>query len=132
MKRVLVIDDDRQTLDLVSRWLATAGFQVQTAATFGEGKLQMKDAIDVLIVDVRLHGFNGLQLATKARTDHPGVRIVVVSGWEDPVLMREAAALGALFLTKPFGEEELLHAVEGEKSGETGRTGAAGTAGDAG
>jgi DNA-binding response OmpR family regulator len=123
MKRILVIDDDRQTLDLVARWLAAAGFQVQTAGTFGEGKLHIKDAIDVLVVDVRLHGFNGLQLATRARTDHSDMRIVVVSGWEDPVLMREAAALGAIFLTKPFSEEELLHAVGSDNAGVAGRAG---------
>src|SRR5262245_36758955 len=114
MKRILVIDDDRQTLDLVARWLAAAGFDVLTAGTFGEGKLHIKDAIDVLVVDVRLHGFNGLQLATRARVDQPDMRIVVVSGWEDPVLMREAAALGAVFLAKPFSEEELLTAVGAE------------------
>ena len=111
MKRVLVVDDDRPTLDLVTRWLTAAGCEVHVAGTFGEGKLLIKDPIDVLIVDVRLHGFNGLQLATRARTDQPKMRIVVVSGWEDPVLIREAAALDAVFLNKPFSEADLLKAI---------------------
>jgi two-component system, response regulator YesN len=111
MKRVLVVDDDRPTLELMIRWLTAAGHEVQGVGTFGEGKLRIKDPIDVLIVDVRLHGYNGLQLATRARTDHPEVRIVVVSGWEDPVLIKEAGILDAVFLNKPFNEQDLLSAV---------------------
>jgi DNA-binding response OmpR family regulator len=117
MKRVLVVDDDRQTLDLVSRWLTAAGYEVQGAGTFGEGRLLIKDPLDVLIVDVRLHGFNGLQLAARARADHPKMRIVVVSGWEDPVLIREAGTLDAVFLNKPFSEADLLRAVGDTSAG---------------
>ena len=65
------------------------------------------------MVDIRLRDFNGLQLAAHARATHPGIRIVVVSGWSDPVLTKDAEAFGAVFLPKPFNETQLMEAARG-------------------
>jgi two-component system, response regulator YesN len=111
MKRVLVVDDDPQVLDLLARWLTAAGYEVERAATFAEGKQRLDKPLDALVVDVRLLDFNGLQLAGRARATHPNLRIVVMSGWDDPVLVREASALGAIFLKKPLSENDLLQAL---------------------
>jgi DNA-binding NtrC family response regulator len=113
MKRVLFVDDDPQVLALGAKWLEAAGYAVQTATTFAGAKLRIVEPLDVLIVDVRLRDFNGLQLAVQARAIHPGIRIVVVSGWNDPVLTREAEACGASFLPKPFDKTQLLEAAQG-------------------
>src|SRR5205807_1677792 len=66
---------------------------------------------EVVIVDVRLGEFNGLQLALMARRCRPEARIVVISGWDDPVLKNHAAECGAVYLVKPFTSSELLAAI---------------------
>src|ERR1700730_10713810 len=108
MKRLLFVDDDPQVLAIAAKWLERGGYDVLTATTFAVAKTRIVEPLDVLIVDVRLRDFNGLQLAVQARAIHPGIRIVVVSGWDDPVLTREAEACGALFLPKPFDKTQLL------------------------
>ena len=54
--------------------------------------------------------FNGLHLGILARQARPDVRLVFISGWDDPVLRRDAAELGALYLQKPIRAAELLAA----------------------
>ena len=113
MKRVLVVDDDPGILALVTTWLETAGYDVETAGNFAAAKLHVGRPMEVLIVDVRLEAFNGLQLAILARSSDSTMRIVVMSGWDDPVLQAEAASIGAVFLPKPFNEQQLLRAAGG-------------------
>jgi DNA-binding response OmpR family regulator len=113
MKRVLVVDDDPHVSALAARWLEAAGYEVQTAATFSDAKTRIDEPLDLLVVDIRLREFNGLQLAAHARATQPGIRIVVVSGWTDPVLTKDAEAFGAVFLAKPFDETQLVAAARG-------------------
>ena len=56
---------------------------------------------DALIVDIRLGEDNGLQLVHLAKRSHPSLVIVVVSGYDDPVLRHEARQAGAAYLLKP-------------------------------
>ena len=62
---------------------------------------------DILLTDLRLGAYNGLQLALLVREVHPDVAVVVLSGY-DPVLRKEAAQCGARYLHKPITSEDLL------------------------
>ena len=113
MALAFVVDDDRQISALVARWLSENGHAVQTYNEFEEAKRRIEvDMPTVLVVDVRLRGFNGIHLAILARQLNPDARIVVLSGFDDPVLWREAAGCGATYLLKPLKAAELLAAVE--------------------
>src|SRR3954463_1321383 len=90
-RRALVVDDDQRVLAMLSRWLRDAGYDVTSASTLVEARARIdEDPPDALVVDVRLREFNGIQLAVRARATSPSMRIVVVSGYDDPVLRREA------------------------------------------
>ena len=60
-----------------------------------------------LLADVRLEEDNGLQPAIFFRTLSPSVTIAMVSGHDDPVIRKEAAAVGAAFLPKPVDVSSL-------------------------
>jgi DNA-binding response OmpR family regulator len=112
MKRAMVVDDDCSILKIGARWLTSAGYEVETAAEFDEARCRIETSRpDVLIVDVRLRNFNGLQLAILARVARPDIHVVMISGWDDPVLRREANACGAAFVCKPFSAAQLLEAI---------------------
>jgi DNA-binding response OmpR family regulator len=112
MQRALVIDDDAQVLSLTKAWLLDAGYDVMTASTFEEGHVAIRRyAPPIIVSDVRLGEFNGLHLGHIARLLAPDVRLVFVSGWDDPVLRRDAASLGAAYLRKPVRAAELLSAL---------------------
>nr|MBA3884527.1 response regulator [Acidobacteriota bacterium] len=68
-------------------------------------------AFDALVTDVRLGEYNGLQLAVIARDLQPNIRIIVYSGYNDPVLREEAERIGAVYLVKPVPSRQLLEII---------------------
>ena len=108
--KILVVDDDSVLLDAVRRGFEQAGAEVTACEGFEEGRRALRSQhFDALITDVRLGAFNGLQLAVIARADHPEIRVVVFSGYDDPVLRSEAEHAGAQYVTTPVQVAELLN-----------------------
>ena len=108
-KRVFVVDDDRQVLKYLTELLREAGYDTVTCERFADAKTLLSTTRpDLLLTDIRLGAYNGLQLAIFAQSRHPGIPVVVLTGYEDPTLREQAAASGATFLVKPVRREELL------------------------
>jgi len=107
---ILVVDDDREWLDGAVELLASAGHDSRGCSTFDEA-LQILNTSqpDLLIADIRLGEFNGLFLLLHTRETHTRMASLVVSGYADPVLEREARRYGAAdFLVKPIDPQALL------------------------
>lgn len=110
---VLLVDDDPAVLRMITSWLTFAGHQVIPCTTFESAKRALAtETPDLLVTDVRLGAFNGLQLVVLAKVDHPQMRAIVLTGYDDPVLREEAAATGAAFLVKPIEAQQLLESVD--------------------
>ncbi len=108
-KRVFVVDDDRQVLKYLTELLREAGYDTVTCERFTDAKTLLSTTRpDLLLTDIRLGAYNGLQLAIFAQSRHPGIPVVVLTGYEDPTLREQAASSGATFLVKPVRREELL------------------------
>ena len=111
-KHVLIVDDDRAILGLVEQWLTAAGYSVVACDRFETAKQHLADAQpDVLLTDVRLGAFNGLQLVILAKEMGPHTA-VVMSAFDDPMLRKDANLCGAGYLTKPFTRDQVLAALE--------------------
>lgn len=92
--------------------LASAGFIVRAADNFREAKsLLITHPPLVLVTEIRLGAFNGLQLALRAGSTTPRIPVVVTSRFHDPVLQRDAESTGATFALKPLTRDELLAVV---------------------
>jgi DNA-binding NtrC family response regulator len=105
---IVLVDDDPATLDGLSVWLAGEGFSVVACSTFAEARAQLTArSIAALITDIRLEEFNGLHLVQLARSLQPHARLIVFSGYADPVLEAEAEVAGASWLLKPLDLEQL-------------------------
>jgi len=108
-KSVLIVDDDLTMLRLITNWVVAEGHHVVSFGQFGEAKSYLATARpDVIIADVRLGAFNGLQLVIQAKLAHPGITAIVLTGFYDPVLSGEVSKLGASYLVKPIKSEQLL------------------------
>ena len=109
--RVLIVDDDEVFLVTMKQLVELHGNQALVASTFDEGRRLLRSAApDMLIVDVRLGAFNGLQLLMA--TDASTVPGIVISGFDDVVLQAEARSMGADYLVKPFPPEALLDRID--------------------
>ena len=106
MATILVVDDHRVTRLGLAEMLGEAGYDVVTAETFQEARDILRDSPpDLLIADVRLGSFNGLQLVISGSSRIPAI---VITGYADAVLEAEARRGGAEYLLKPFDPEQLL------------------------
>ncbi len=108
--KILVVEDDSSNRSGLVRLLTQAGYEAVGAATFEQGRqLLTTENPDLLITDLRLEGFNGLQLIiTRVRP----IPAIVITGFADRTLELEAKHLGAEFLVKPFAPSALLSLVE--------------------
>jgi DNA-binding response OmpR family regulator len=105
-RKILVVDDQPAIRSGLKQLLEIAGYQVVVAGSFAEGRFALSEAVpDLLISDVRLGEFNGIQLvATTARA----IPSIIITGFPDPVLEAEARRLGAEFLIKPVESKTLI------------------------
>lgn len=108
-RRVMLVDDDRSVLQLIEEWLTAAGYDVEVFTQFEAALWRMKDGMpDVLITDVRLGAFNGLQLVVYAKMVAPSLTAIVLTGFEDPVLRKDTQAAGGHYLLKPVSATDIM------------------------
>ena len=108
--KILLVDDDDSIRRFLSTVLMRAGFDVIAAADVPAGRRLLETAQpDLLIADVRVGAFNGLQLINRCSRRIP---TMVLTGFPDPVLEADARQLGAIFVLKPIRPAALLAHVE--------------------
>lgn len=115
--KILVVEDDPVVREAMVETLTQAGKQVAWADTAEGARSQLPDT-NLLITDLQLPGMNGMELLREARTNYPGLPVIVVTGHSSISSAVEAMRLGARsYIAKPFDPEELLfHAREVEET----------------
>src|SRR5437868_3482236 len=106
---ILAIDDDPAMRELIADYLGENDVRVTTVAT-GEEMARVLDeqAIDAIVLDLRLAGEDGMELAKKVRAES-AVPIIIVTGKKDEADRVMGLELGADdYVTKPFSPRELL------------------------
>jgi DNA-binding response OmpR family regulator len=104
--KVLVVDDEEATREGLRQILEQAGYLAVTAGTFQEGARALHtERPDLLIVDVRLGEYNGLQLVITSERKIPAI---VLTGFADRVLEDDAHHAGAEYIVKPVDPPALL------------------------
>ena len=104
--RVLLVDDDPNIRAICSLNLELAGIEVVEAEDGRAGLARaLADPPDLVVLDVRMPGLNGFEVAEKLRRNGPTrpVPLVFLSGESAPANPRRARELGAVdYVTKPF------------------------------
>lgn len=115
---ILVVDDEEELCELITLRLEHHGFRV-SAELASRGALEVleREVVDAVILDLRLHNENGLDLLTEIQKRSLDLPVVVLTAHGSIEVAVEAMKCGAYgFLTKPFDDHELVeklgHAVE--------------------
>lgn len=120
---ILVVDDDRLVLDVVSEIIAASGHHARTADS-GRKALDVlaQEHCDLVISDIRMPEMDGFELAERIRADYPRVHVVLMTGYSSDSTFREAMRLDIdAYLSKPFKTADLtrilntLHGSGGRK-----------------
>jgi two-component system nitrogen regulation response regulator GlnG len=112
-KSVLIIDDEQAIAWTLQRALAREGYDVRTASSAEQG-LALADTAppDVVILDVRLPGMDGLAAQERLRVARPDLAVIVMTAYGSLDTAVRAVAGGAFdYLLKPFDLQQALDAV---------------------
>jgi excisionase family DNA binding protein len=110
--RVLVVDDEASIRDLLSKTLALAEYDVDTAADASTalGRVRASE-YDLLIADLRMPGMDGLTLIRQVKRIRAELPVIIITGFSTESSAIEAVNLGvAGYLRKPFRVPEVLAA----------------------
>lgn len=108
--RILVIDDESAIRDSLKMTLEYEGYEFLGAATGQEGlALVEREAPDLVLLDVKMPGMDGLEVLERLRSMNDALPVVVVSGHGTISTAVEATKKGAFdFIEKPFASERIL------------------------
>ena len=109
VKRILVIDDDREMVDLLAQSLAQEGFHLNTAQSGEEGiELGRNQGLDIILLDVNLPDINGFEVLRRLRreSDIPVIMLTARGEEVDRIVGLEIGADD--YLPKPFSVRELV------------------------
>jgi DNA-binding NtrC family response regulator len=114
VSQIYVVDDDVSVREGVERLIRSAGLKVKTFPTAQEILTSLQTELpSCLVLDVQLPDINGLELQQQLATKDLQVPIIFLTGHGDiPTSVRAIKAGAIEFLTKPFGDEELLSAID--------------------
>jgi two-component system sensor histidine kinase/response regulator len=109
--RVLIVDDEehiRVSLPELLSYLGF-GFEVDTAASGEDALRKLGDnRFDIVFVDIKMPGINGMELLSKVREEYPDVSVIMITAYATVDNAVEAVKLGAYdFLRKPYDIDEM-------------------------
>lgn len=113
MSRILLAEDDTTLRTFLSKALERAGHEVFAVGDGLEALAAAKTVqFDLLVADVVMPSLDGFQLAARARSAHPELKVMFITGFAAVSLRgREAEFSGARVLSKPFHLRELVDRV---------------------
>jgi CheY-like chemotaxis protein len=110
--RVLVLEDDENTLAGIVELLSESGYDVTPTSAYEDAKRILSGTtFDLFVTDVRLRSFNGLHLVKKVRQEAPETGVIIMTGYDEPLMQLEASRYSAEFIKKPIKTRELLDCV---------------------
>jgi FixJ family two-component response regulator len=104
---VILVNADPDILGRTDALLTEDGHLVAAVSSLVEAK-KLLDSVtpDVLVADIRLEAYNGLQLAIRSRLDHPNLPVIITNEWPDAAFEAEAKRHGAMFVAAPLDNPE--------------------------
>lgn len=112
--KILILDDEKQFTEELSGFFEDSDFEAFEANTAEEGKkILNSNKIDLLILDVRLPGANGLDILKEVKIQYPFMEVIIISAHGDMDTVIKAMRHGAFdYLRKPFRYIDIQIAIE--------------------
>jgi two-component system response regulator PilR (NtrC family) len=109
MGRILVVDDEQSMREMLAIMLGKEGYEVVTAdSRASAAKVLGRQAVDLVITDVRLGDGDGIEILRHVRSGAPETIVIVMTAYGSTETAVAALKLGAFdYLTKPFDVDEL-------------------------
>ena len=116
MSKLLIVDDEIDVREFAKRFFVKRGIDVFTASGGVEAlKIIDEDNPDLVLLDIQMEELSGIEVLRKIRDDQNDIKVIMVTGTEDPDVVDEANNLGVKgYVHKPLVLEELERIVMDE------------------
>jgi two-component system response regulator HydG len=113
MERILIIDDDMDMCNLLSRFLGRRGYETETAHNGHKGITKFKESkFDVVLCDFRLGDKEGREVLRDIKTISPETIVIIITGYSDIKIAVDVIKSGAFdYITKPLVPDEVLSVI---------------------
>lgn len=114
MQKILVIDDERDIVDMMSEFLLARGYEISKAYD-GEEGIQKFDAEkpDLVICDIKMPRKDGFEFLKDIRSSRKWVPVIIISALSEPSNIMKGYDFEAdYYITKPINLEDTLKAVQ--------------------
>jgi len=111
---VLLVDDETEFLETLVKRIKKRNVNVHGAKS-GEEALSFLEnqAVDVVVLDVRMPGLDGIETLRKLKKDHPLIEVIMLTGHASLEVAIEGMELGAFdYLMKPVDIDDLLYKLQ--------------------
>lgn len=113
-KKILIIDDDFDMCNLLSRFLAKKGYSTATAHNGAKGLAKFNEEhFDVVLCDFRLGDKDGKDVLLKIKDAKPQTVVIIITGYSDIKTAVDVIKHGAFdYITKPLIPDEVINVIE--------------------
>ena len=113
-KKILIVDDDEQILELLSEVLEEEGFITDSASDGEEALKKLEDASYHLVIsDIRMPGIDGFEVLQQVKEKYKKTKVILMTGYTEEYDISDALILGADdYITKPFDDSKVILAVK--------------------
>ena len=110
---LLIVDDEHSVRDSLMHWFRKDGYRVGTAANATLALQSMDEAAyDIVLLDIRMPGMDGMELLARIRAANPQVVVIMMTAFASVETAVRALKQGAFdYVTKPIDPDELSHLI---------------------
>ena len=110
MPNLLIIEDDAAFCQMLQKFLTRHGYEVETSFTAPDAKDKFgKTNFDLILTDLRLPDYDGIQLLTDIKQVSPQTQVIVMTGYAEVGTAVNAMKKGAFdYISKPFTPDEIV------------------------
>ena len=114
-KSILIVEDEADIREILSRTLRSAGYEVHEANhALGAICAMVRNGADLILTDIRMPVVDGLELVRelKSHEDTKHVPVVAITGFDTPEMRKAAMQAGCVgFITKPIDTTEFVNQI---------------------
>lgn len=116
MSKLLIVDDEIDVREFAKRFFVRRGIEVSTAGGGAEAlRMIGENRPDLVLLDIQMEGISGIEALRTLRDNRDDIKVIMVTGAEDPEVINEANRLGVRgYIHKPLVLEDLEKIVLGE------------------
>jgi len=117
-EKVLLVDDEKEFLEIMSERMTARGMEVTTAQSADQAlSILEKKSFDAIVMDFQMPGMDGMEALKSIKNKKPELQIILLTGYATVEKTVEAMKVGATdFLEKPADLEALAEKIKNAKT----------------